>query len=99
MQNRQQKELQRLEEALFEAEWSEEMTYTQPDTEDSTWGYTSAADYDIFNTDDADVDLEEYSEQVHQGSDSSALSVLLTMLSMVGLSAFILLLLKIAGVL
>ena len=99
MQNRQQKELQRLEEALMETEWSEETTYAQPDTEDSTWGYTSASDYDIFNTDDTDVDLEEYSEQVHQGHGSSVLSVLLTMLSMVALSAFILLFLKITGVL
>ena len=99
MRNRQQKELQRLEKALLEAD-DFEAYYNEPEEEEPEllWQQTDE-DYEIYNTDDTDVDLEAYSEEVHQGTSGNGLSVVLTMLVMVALSASILLLLKYLGVL
>lgn len=92
MGRRQDKELRRLEEALMESD----------DTQKAPgfWNNLSEKDaYIVFNTDEADVDLDEYSEEVHSGKKNGALSAALTMLAMAALSAAILLLLKILGVL
>ena len=89
MGKRQQEELRRLEEALLASDDRQEL----PD-----WG-SKASHYAVYNTDEADVDLDTYSEEVHQGRTGNGLSVLLTMVAMVALSAGILLLLKILGVL
>ena len=99
MRNRQQKELQRLEKALLEAD-DFEAYYNEPEEEEPEllWQQTDE-DYEIYNTDDTDVDLDAYSEEVHRGRKNNALSTVLTMLAMLALSAAILLLLKILGVL
>ena len=92
MGKRQQKELRRLEEALMESDDLHESAgfWNNPPKMD---------DHIVFNTDETDVDLDAYSEEVHQGRAGSGLSVLLTMVAMVALSAGILLFLKILGVL
>ena len=89
MGRRQDKELRRLEEALMESDDLQEV-----------WSKSSKQDdHIVFNTDETDVDLDAYSEEVHRGRKGSGLSVVLTMLAMMALSAAILLLLKILGVL
>lgn len=102
MRDRQQKELRRLEEALMETEYEEEFSEEEFDgieEVDRTWQQSADMDYDIYNTDDADVDMDAYSEEVHRGKTGSGLGVVLTMLTMVALSACILFLLKLLGVL
>ena len=91
MGNYQNKELRRLEEALME---EEEQMLNFPQTSDGN----AAPVYRAVNTDRADVDLDAYSEEVHRGK-SGGLGGVLTMLGMILLSAGILLLLKIWGVL
>lgn len=91
MGKRQQEELRRLEEALLESEYENDVP-----------GFSAranAVDPDMYNTDDTDVDMDAYSEEVHHGRDRGGLSVVLTMLAMVLLSAAILLFLKFLGVL
>ena len=89
MRKNQQKELERLERALLEAE----------DTDYPEWDeQASPFDYDMYNTDDTDVDLEDYSEDVYRQKDRRGLSAVVTMVAMVALSACILLLLRILGV-
>ena len=88
-----------MEKALLEAD-DFEAYYNEPEEEEPEllWQQTDE-DYEIYNTDDTDVDLEAYSEEVHQGTSGNGLSVVLTMLVMVALSASILLLMKYLGVL
>ena len=90
MRNNQQKELRRLEDALME---------TEANTSSKTWQSFSEPNYDIYNTDHADVDMGTYSEEVSRGRSGSALSVFLTMVAMVLLSLGILIVLKLTGVL
>lgn len=87
MRKSQQRELERLERALMEAE----------DT-DLFFDKDPAGDYEMYNTDDADVDLEDYSEEVYRENDRRGLSVAVTMVAMVALAACILLLLQMLGV-
>ena len=99
MRRQQEKELRRLEEALMEAEYPNEAFPAEEEMElewDAAEDYES---YDVYNTDDVDVDLDEYSEEVHQGTHGSGLGIVLTMICMVALSACILMLLKYLGVL
>ena len=98
MRKQQQKELRRLEEALMEAEFSQEAFPADPEMELDWDEFEASQHYDVYNTDDTDVDLEEYSEEVHRGKGSSGLGIVLTMLCMVALSACILYLLKVLGV-
>ena len=92
MSKRQQEELRRLEEALMESDYMHEV----PDF----WEDPPKKNSQVFyNTDDSDVDLDEYSEEIHRGSKGNGLSAVLTMLAMLALSAGILLLLKMLGVL
>ena len=96
MRNRQQKELRRLEEALMEAEYAEENNFDKPV---KTWQQTRNPDCRAYNTDETDVDLEEYSQEVYEEHTGHGLGVVATMLVMVLLSLCILLLLKLQGVL
>lgn len=95
MGKREEKELHRLEEALLE----EESTQETPDMPEPVWQQNDDLDYDIYNTDDTDVDLAEYSDTVYREHSGSGLAVLVTMLCMGLLSVFILILLKYLGVL
>ena len=100
MRRAQEKELRRLEEALMEAEYPQEAFPAESDEMELDWEEFEDYDrYDVYNTDDADVDLDAYSEEVHKGKGGSGLSVLVTMVVMVALAAGILFLLKYMGVL
>ena len=99
MRKAQQKELQRLEDALLE-DVSENDTFVfGHHSADKTWQLFSEEDYTAYNNDDTDVDMNAYSEEVLQEPAGRGLSVFLTMLLMLLLSAGILALLKIMGVL
>lgn len=92
MRKQQQKELRRLEEALLEVENTEEIFDPE---EELDWEDTVIPeDYDFYNTDDVDVDLDAYSEDVHSGSRGSGLGIFLAMLLMLGLAACIMLFLR-----
>lgn len=98
MGKREDAELRRLEEALLNDPVQQEIEIPEldflPDDADAD------LDYDIYNTDNADVDLEEYSQQVYrQERSGSGLFVLITMLCMILLSAGIFLLMKLLGLL
>ena len=97
MSKRQDEELHRLEEALLESEDTEDTEWEPDETETEPWD--DDMDYQVYNTDDTDVDLDAYSEDVCQEHSGRGLSVLLTMLCMAALSVCILLLLKYLGVL
>ena len=100
MRKQQQRELQRLEEALLETEYNQEAFPADSDEFELDWEeYGESESYDIYNTDDVDVDMDAYSEEVHQGKSGNGLSVVITMVAMVALSAGILFLLKYLGVL
>ena len=88
MRKSQQRELERLERALMEAE----------DT-DLYLDEKAPAGYDIYNVDDTDVDLEDYSEEVYGRESGRSASVAVTMVAMVALAACILVLLQMLGVL
>lgn len=72
MRKDQQEELRRLEEALME------MDQPEPEEDADQWledfYYVPEEDYaepyDVYNTDEADVDLDDYSEDVHGGRQS-----------------------------
>ena len=92
MGKRQQEELRRLEEALLASDDRQEL----PD-----WGSRASQkdSYAVYNTDESDVDLDAYSEDVYRGRSRNGVNFLLTMLGMVALSACILILFKLLGVL
>ena len=62
MRKQQQKELRRLEEALLEVEDTEELF--DPEEELDWEDVEIPEDYEFYNTDDVDVDLEDYSDEV-----------------------------------
>ena len=97
MRRAQEKELRRLEEALMEAEYQQEAFPADSNEIELDW--ENYEEYDVYNTDDVDVDMDAYSEEVHQGKSGNGLSVVITMVAMVALSAGILFLLKYLGVL
>lgn len=100
MRRAEERELRRLEEALMEAEYPQEAFPADSEEMELSWesldGYGQRK---VYNTDNADVDLEEYSEDVHRGKGGSGWSIVVTMAAMVALSAGILYLLKLLGVL
>ena len=67
MHKDQRRELERLQEALLEPQedWLEE----EDDSDEWLEEYfeSDSVSCDVFNTDDTDVDLDDYSEAVHQG--------------------------------
>lgn len=100
MRKQQQKELRRLEEALLEIEDTQEAYPAGSDEWELDWEESDDSEYyDVYNTDDVDVDLDEYSEDVHRGKSGRGVSIIVTMLLMVVLSACILMLLRFLGVL
>ena len=100
MRKQQQRELRRLEEALLETEYTQEAFPADTDEFELDWeDYDESESYDVYNTDDVDVDMDEYSEDVRRGKQGGGLGIVLTMLTMVLLSGCILLLLKYLGVL
>ena len=94
MRKRQEEELRRLEEALLKED-APDMLPEDPEDWDPDWEVSEDSEYyDAYNTDDVDVDLDEYSEDVHDGAGRGGAGILIVMLTMIVLSAGFLLLLK-----
>lgn len=98
MRKQEQEALRRLEAALLAQEQPEEETVTDEDFPEELWQEVSGGDYDIYNTDAADVDLDAYSEDVHRGRQSSGFLSLLVAVSILLLVFAIGILLKFLGV-
>lgn len=99
MSKQQRDELRRLEEALMEDSdlaGFDDFGYGQ---QNSQWQSVSIPDSNGRNTDRTDVDMDAYSEDVYRGGSRKGVSFLLTMLAMVAISACILILFKLLGVL
>lgn len=92
-------ELRRLEEELMADEYMEEEPLDELDLLDDTWQEFMEVPISVYNTDDTDVDLESYSEEVQQAQDRRPSSGLLTVLILFLLLVVIFCLLKILGVL
>ena len=99
MGKNQQKELRRLEEALMEESDLDSFDSYQHGQATQRWQAVSIPDPIVKNNDRVDVDMDAYSQDVYDGRSRGGLGVLTTMLAMVALSACILILFKILGVL
>ena len=99
MGKHQRDELRRLEEALMEESDFGEFGAYGYEQQNPTWQSVSMPDSNGRNTDRTDVDLDAYSEDVYRGGARKGVSFLLTMLAMVAISACILILFKLLGVL
>lgn len=87
--------LRRLEAALLEQPPEESPA---DDAIDDTWVELAGSEYDVYNTDDADVDMETYSEEVHRGSQRTPFLSFLMVVSLLLLAVSIGILLKFLGV-
>ena len=93
MRKQQQAELRRLEEALM----AEDLPEDAAPILDETWLEYTEQDYEIYNTDDTDVDLDVYSDDVHEGGSQKGMGALV-ILTLLLLLAVIVFLLKFLGV-
>ena len=94
MRKDQQEELRRLEQALLEADAQDAQDaweVTEEETDD--WleeifleGQEDSPDYGVYNTDDTDVDMESYSEEVHNAPEKGgcAVGVFLVLIGVLG---------------
>lgn len=98
MRKQEQEALRRLEAALLEREVPEEVSEENTDFLDDTWQELSVPQYDAYNTDNADVDLDVYSEDVRQGHRGSRALTFLMVVSLLLLVASVCILLKFLGV-
>ena len=96
---KQQDELRRLEEALMEDSDLADFDDFGYGQQNAQWQSVSIPESKGRNTDRADVDLDAYSEDVYNGRSRNGVNFLLTMLAMVAISACILILFKLLGVL
>lgn len=98
MGKREQEELRRLEAALLESEYQDETPVDELDLLEDTWQEVTDVRYDMYNADYADVDLDDYSEDIYRGRRSNSALPLVAMLSIATLIAMIAWLLKFLGV-
>lgn len=98
MRKQEDEALRRLEAALMEPEYPEETPEDPLEELEQTWREISDVDYAVYNTDEADVDLEAYSQEVCRGRRSSLIPVLITILALGLLAAMLLWLLRCLGV-
>ncbi len=106
MKKQEQEALERLEKALMELEEETDaetpdpdFPQIDPDILEYTWPETAQIPVNAYSTDNTDVDLDAYSEEVYQGSKHSVLPGILTVLVMLMLGGCILFMLKYLGVL
>ena len=103
MRKQEKEALRRLEQALLEAETPEE-EISEEDPPEWEEEYYDAPDetptgFTVRNTDQTDVDLEDYSEEVYRGSKGGCLiSGLVTVIALCVLAAMVLWLLQYLGV-
>lgn len=91
--------LRRLEAALLEQQpKEEEIPVENEDFPDDTWLELVGSDYESYNTDTADVDLDVYSEDVHRGKTKHPFLSFLIVLCLLLLSASIWIFLRFLGV-
>ena len=93
MRKQQQAELRRLEEALM----AEDLPEDAAPILEETWQEYADRDCEIYNTDNTDVDMDTYSEQVHIGSSRKGAGILFV-LTLLLLMAVIIYFLKFLGV-
>lgn len=99
MKRDQEEELKRLEEALLaEMPWEEKCQEEDPLDWVEELYEENPISCDIYNTDDTDVDFEEYSQQVHAGRQRNFLPVLLFLISLGALAGAVVLFLRYMGV-
>ena len=75
MRKQQQAELRRLEEALM----AEDLPEDAAPILDETWLEYTEKDYEIYNTDSTDVDLDAYSDDVHGGKRRNCTGILVVL--------------------
>jgi len=90
--------LRRLEEELLASEYTEEELVDDLDILEDTWQDFADFPESMYNTDDLDVDLEDYSEAVYQDSDQGISPAVLVALTVLLLLVVIFCLLKLLGV-
>ena len=103
MRKQEEEELRRLEQALLEESDQEDFPEEDPlDWVDEFYddaGQTPAMDFTVRNTDDVDVDLDDYSEEVYRAKRGGCLIPgLITVLALCVLTAMVLWLLQYLGV-
>ena len=90
--------LRRLEEELLSTEYEEELQPDELDILDEAWQDFAEFPEGIYNTDDPDVDLDDYSEAVYQENARGPSSAALITLTILLLLVVIFCLLKLLGV-
>ena len=90
--------LHRLEEELLSTEYEEELQSDELDILEETWQDFAEFPEGIYNTDDPDVDLDDYSEAVYQDNAPGPSSAVLVVLTVFLLLVVIFCLLKLLGV-
>lgn len=107
MRKQEQEALRRLEAALMEQERPKEIPLEEDEAFwqelnnidcDVDYDIDGDVDYDVYNTDDTDVDLDDYSEDVHRGSQSNSFVTVFMIFSLLLLAAAIFILLRFLGV-
>lgn len=90
--------LRRLEEELLASEYEDEVQPDELDILEESWQDFAEFPEGIYNTDDLDVDLDDYSEEVYQDNSRGPSSALLVTLTVFLLLVVIFCLLKLLGV-
>lgn len=102
MRKQEQEALRRLEAALMEQERTEEIPTEEDEDLEVIWQELPDVDYDIdydvYNTDVTDVDLDDYSEDVHRGSQKNSFLTISMIFILLLLAFAIFVLIKFLGV-
>ena len=102
MRKQEQEALRRLEAALMEQEHTDQIPTEEYAHSEDIWQELSDTDYDVdyevYNTDAADVDLDEYSEEVHQGNHKNPFLTVALIFSLLLLVFSVLVLMNFLGV-
>ena len=98
MRKQEQETLRRLEAALMEQSHTDEIPVEETEDVDTILQDWSDVDYEVYNTDDTDVDMDEYSEDVHRGRHKNSLFPIAMIFSLLLLAASIFILLQFLGV-
>ena len=98
MRKQEQEALCRLEAALMEQTHADEIPVEETEEIDTIFQDWSDVDYEVYNTDDADVDMDEYSEDVHRGRHKNSFLPIAMVFSLLLLAASIFILLQFLGV-
>ena len=90
--------LRRLEEELLSTEYEDQLQPDELDILEEAWQDFAEFPEDIYNTDDLDVDLDDYSEEVYQDNSPGPSSAVLVALTVFLVLVVIFCLLKLLGV-